>query len=51
MDVSKKFFLQPDALKRPFSRKSFANNPNHGWVSLETERWEPEARNTSDLHS
>ncbi|TMS05837.1 2-oxoglutarate-dependent dioxygenase gloF [Larimichthys crocea] len=38
MDISKKFFMQPDELKRPFSRKSFANNPNHGWVSLETER-------------
>ncbi|KAG8012335.1 hypothetical protein GBF38_020054 [Nibea albiflora] len=47
MDVSKKFFLQPDELKRPFSRKTFANNPNHGWVSLETERLNP--RRPGDL--
>ncbi|KAM7002785.1 uncharacterized protein LKV04_004005 isoform 2-T2 [Tautogolabrus adspersus] len=38
MDISEKFFLQPDELKQPFSRKSFAKVPNHGWVSLETER-------------
>ncbi|XP_020492093.2 uncharacterized protein [Labrus bergylta] len=38
MDISKKFFLQPDKLKQPFSRNSFAKIPNHGWVSLETER-------------
>ncbi|XP_044048594.1 UPF0676 protein C1494.01 [Siniperca chuatsi] len=57
MDMSKKFFLQPDELKQPFSRKSFANNPNHGWVSLETERLNPsqpgdlkEAFNTASLH-
>ncbi|XP_030282228.1 2-oxoglutarate-dependent dioxygenase htyE [Sparus aurata] len=57
MDVSKKFFLQPDELKQPFSRKSFANNANHGWVSLETERLNPrrpgdlkEAFNTASLH-
>lgn len=57
MDISKKFFLQPDELKQPFSRKSFVNNPNHGWVSLETERLNPrrpgdlkESFNTASLH-
>eukprot|EP00064_Thunnus_orientalis_P005459 superscaffoldBa00000535_g5473 len=57
MDISKRFFLQPDEQKQPFSRKSFANNPNHGWVSLETERLDPrrpgdlkEAFNTALLH-
>ncbi|XP_040894879.1 UPF0676 protein C1494.01 [Toxotes jaculatrix] len=57
MDVSKKFFLQPDEVKQPFSRKSFANNPNHGWVSLETESLNPrrpgdlkEAFNAASLH-
>ncbi|XP_041852679.1 2-oxoglutarate-Fe(II) type oxidoreductase ppzD [Melanotaenia boesemani] len=57
MDISKKFFLQPDELKQPFSRKSFANHPNHGWVSLETERLNPvrpgdlkESFNTSSFH-
>ncbi|XP_073328747.1 uncharacterized protein [Pagrus major] len=57
MDISKKFFLQPDELKQPFSRKSFANNPNHGWVSLESERLNPrrpgdlkEAFNSASLH-
>ncbi|XP_067446603.1 uncharacterized protein si:dkey-10o6.2 [Thunnus thynnus] len=56
MDISKRFFLQPDEQKQPFSRKSFANNPNHGWVSLETERLDPrrpgdlkEAFNTASL--
>ena len=39
MDISKKFFLQPEELKRPYSRKSFAISPNHGWVSMETERY------------
>nr|XP_040019324.1 2-oxoglutarate-Fe(II) type oxidoreductase ppzD isoform X1 [Gasterosteus aculeatus aculeatus] len=41
MDVYKTFFLQPDEEKEPFSRKSFANNPNHGWVRLEVERLNP----------
>ncbi|KAM7397129.1 hypothetical protein PAMP_020126 [Pampus punctatissimus] len=57
MDISKKFFLQPDELKQPFSRKSFAHNLNHGWVSLETERLDPrrpgdlkEAFNIASLH-
>lgn len=57
MEISKKFFLQPDELKQPFSRKSFVNNPNHGWVSLETERLNPrrpgdlkESFNTASLH-
>ncbi|XP_057693391.1 uncharacterized protein si:dkey-10o6.2 isoform X2 [Corythoichthys intestinalis] len=57
MDVSRSFFLQPDHLKRPFSRKTFPNSPNHGWVSLETESLNPqkpgdlkEAFNLSSLH-
>lgn len=37
-DVSRKFFLQPEDLKKPFSRGSFPNNPNYGWVSMENER-------------
>ncbi|KAM7415089.1 hypothetical protein PAMA_019764 [Pampus argenteus] len=47
MDISKKFFLQPDELKQPFSRKSFAHSLNHGWVSMETERLDP--RRPGDL--
>uniref|UniRef100_UPI0037E93394 uncharacterized protein n=1 Tax=Semicossyphus pulcher TaxID=241346 RepID=UPI0037E93394 len=57
MDISKKFFLQPDELKQPFSRKSYDKNPNHGWVSLETERLNPrrpgdlkESFNVASLH-
>ncbi|KAM6937558.1 uncharacterized protein FYW49_021303 [Xenentodon cancila] len=57
MDISRKFFLQPEELKRPFSRKTFANNPNHGWVSLELERLNPnqpgglkESFNTASFH-
>ncbi|MEQ2207843.1 hypothetical protein XENOCAPTIV_019552 [Xenoophorus captivus] len=57
MDISEKFFLQAEELKKPFSRKSFPNNPNHGWVSLETERLNPsqpgdlkEAFNTASFH-
>ncbi|XP_072242463.1 uncharacterized protein [Leuresthes tenuis] len=57
MDISKKFFLQPDELKQPFSRKCFANSPNHGWVSMETERLNPsrpgdlkESFNITSLH-
>ncbi|XP_058502411.1 uncharacterized protein si:dkey-10o6.2 [Solea solea] len=56
MDVSKKFFLQPDEVKQEFSRNTFAGCPNHGWVSLETERLNPrrpgdlkESFNTSSL--
>ncbi|XP_029290703.1 UPF0676 protein C1494.01 [Cottoperca gobio] len=41
MDISKTFFLQPDEAKRPFSRNSFENNPNHGWVSLGIEKLNP----------
>ncbi|XP_056273636.1 uncharacterized protein si:dkey-10o6.2 isoform X2 [Pseudoliparis swirei] len=41
MAVSKTFFLQPEEEKKPFSRKSFADNPNHGWVQLELERLNP----------
>ncbi|KAM9351536.1 uncharacterized protein ABDE67_006406 [Symphorus nematophorus] len=47
MAITKKFFLQPDELKRPFSRSSFVNSVNHGWVSLETERLNP--RRPGDL--
>ncbi|KAI1903929.1 hypothetical protein AGOR_G00000470 [Albula goreensis] len=57
MDISKKFFLLPDEVKKPFCRSSVANNPNHGWVSSETERLNPrragdlkEAFNTSSLN-
>ncbi|CAK6954499.1 uncharacterized protein si:dkey-10o6.2 [Scomber scombrus] len=57
MDISKKFFLQTDEEKKPFTRKTFPNNLNHGWVSLETERLNPsrpgdlkEAFNTASLH-
>lgn len=38
MDVAMKFFLQPDAVKKTFSRETFSVSPNHGWVSVETER-------------
>ncbi|XP_029378310.1 2-oxoglutarate-dependent dioxygenase htyE [Echeneis naucrates] len=47
MQVSRSFFLQPEELKGAFSRGSFSNNPNHGWVSLETERLNP--RRPGDL--
>ncbi|KAA8590313.1 hypothetical protein FQN60_014247 [Etheostoma spectabile] len=57
MAISKTFFLQPDEVKQPFSRKSFAHNPNHGWVSLEMEKLNPrrpgdlkEAFNYASLH-
>ncbi|XP_017288382.1 UPF0676 protein C1494.01 [Kryptolebias marmoratus] len=57
MDISLKFFLQPDELKKPFSRQTFPNNLNHGWVSLETEKLNPnrpadlkESFNTSSFH-
>ncbi|XP_061780332.1 uncharacterized protein [Nerophis lumbriciformis] len=57
MDASRRFFLLPDHLKQPLSRKTFPNSPNHGWVSLETERLNPqkpgdlkEAFNMSSLH-
>ncbi|KAM9808377.1 uncharacterized protein ACB057_006245 [Neosynchiropus ocellatus] len=57
MDMSLKFFLLPDDQKRPFSRNSFQNNPNHGWVCLESERLNPrrpgdlkEAFNTASFH-
>lgn len=57
MDVSLKFFHQPEDQKKPFSRKTFSNNLNHGWVSMETERLNPrrpgdlkEAFNVSSFH-
>ncbi|XP_012717937.2 2-oxoglutarate-dependent dioxygenase htyE [Fundulus heteroclitus] len=57
METSKRFFLQAEELKKPFTRKSFPNNPNHGWVALETERLNPsqpgdlkEAFNTASFH-
>ncbi|KAK2868391.1 hypothetical protein Q7C36_000262 [Tachysurus vachellii] len=56
MDISKKFFLLPEEKKRPYSRGSYANNGNHGWVSSETESLNPqrpgdlkEAFNTASL--
>ncbi|PWA24496.1 hypothetical protein CCH79_00011796 [Gambusia affinis] len=57
MESSKRFFLQPEELKKRFSRKSFPNNPNHGWVSMEAERLNPsqpgdlkEAFNVASFH-
>ncbi|KAJ7998395.1 hypothetical protein DPEC_G00222250 [Dallia pectoralis] len=57
MNISKKFFLQPDDKKQPFLRTSFANSPNHGWLCSETESLNPkrpgdlkEAFNTASLH-
>ncbi|XP_056138218.1 uncharacterized protein si:dkey-10o6.2 [Lampris incognitus] len=47
MDICKKFFLQPEELKRPYSRGSFVNIRNHGWVSLESEKLNP--RHPGDL--
>ncbi|XP_041651192.1 UPF0676 protein C1494.01-like isoform X2 [Cheilinus undulatus] len=41
MDVSREFFLKPNELKSPFSRNNFERT-NHGWVSLETERLNPQ---------
>lgn len=38
MDISKKFFLQPEEVKRASSRGRFPESVNHGWVSLELER-------------
>ncbi|XP_060762244.1 uncharacterized protein si:dkey-10o6.2 [Neoarius graeffei] len=58
MDISKKFFLLPEEWKKPFSRGSYANNCNHGWVSSETESLNPrrpgdlkEAFNTASLRT
>ena len=39
MDISKTFFLQPVKLKLPYSRGNFSLNSNHGWVSLEKEKY------------
>ncbi|XP_014881862.1 UPF0676 protein C1494.01 isoform X2 [Poecilia latipinna] len=41
MGSSKRFFLQPEELKKQVSRGSFPNSSNHGWVSMETERLNP----------
>ncbi|XP_075994666.1 uncharacterized protein LOC142989130 [Genypterus blacodes] len=41
MDISKKFFLQPEDLKEPFRRGDFTHSYNHGWASLENERLNP----------
>lgn len=56
MKISKEFFDLPEEKKLYFSRGSYANNPNHGWVTLERERLNPrrpgdlkEAFNTSSL--
>uniref|UniRef100_A0A667XQ35 Si:dkey-10o6.2 n=1 Tax=Myripristis murdjan TaxID=586833 RepID=A0A667XQ35_9TELE len=58
MAISKNFFLQPEELKRPFSRKTYAHNPFDGWVSSEAEWLNPrrpgdlkEAFNISSLRS
>lgn len=57
LTISKTFFLQPEEEKRPFSRKSFAISPNHGWSHLEMERLNPrrprdlkESFNVTSLH-
>ncbi|XP_016888702.1 UPF0676 protein C1494.01-like isoform X2 [Cynoglossus semilaevis] len=57
MAVGLKFFLQPDDMKKPFSRGTFPVGPNHGWVSAEAERLNPlrpgdlkESFNISSLH-
>ncbi|XP_037539197.1 UPF0676 protein C1494.01 [Nematolebias whitei] len=57
MDISLKFLLQPNELKKPFIRQSFPNNLNHGWVPMETEKLSPkrpadlkEAFNTASFH-
>ncbi|XP_031713825.1 UPF0676 protein C1494.01 isoform X2 [Anarrhichthys ocellatus] len=57
LTISKTFFLQPEEEKRPFSRKSFAISPSHGWVHLESERLNPrrpgdlkESFNVTSLH-
>ncbi|XP_013871440.1 UPF0676 protein C1494.01 [Austrofundulus limnaeus] len=57
LDISSKFFLQPDELKKPFIRQSFPNNLNHGWVPVETEKLSPnrpadlkESFNTASFH-
>uniref|UniRef100_A0A672J0G3 Si:dkey-10o6.2 n=1 Tax=Salarias fasciatus TaxID=181472 RepID=A0A672J0G3_SALFA len=47
MDINKKFFLQPEELKQPFSINTFSQNPNHGWVCLQAERLNP--RRPGDL--
>ncbi|XP_036419831.1 UPF0676 protein C1494.01 [Colossoma macropomum] len=58
MAISKKFFLLPVEEKRPFSRGSYSNSVNHGWVSLERESLNPrrpgdlkEAFNTTSLRT
>ena len=38
MAVSKKFFVLKEEKKIPYSRGSYSNSVNHGWVSLERER-------------
>uniref|UniRef100_A0A674B300 Isopenicillin N synthase-like Fe(2+) 2OG dioxygenase domain-containing protein n=1 Tax=Salmo trutta TaxID=8032 RepID=A0A674B300_SALTR len=57
MNIFNTLFLKPDEMKLSFSRKSFSNNPNHGWVSSETESLNPkrpgdrkDAFNTPSLH-
>ncbi|XP_024136900.1 UPF0676 protein C1494.01 [Oryzias melastigma] len=41
MDTSRKFFLQPDEEKQPFSRGNYEDCYNHGWISMETESLNP----------
>ncbi|MBN3307811.1 YQK1 protein, partial [Amia calva] len=41
LDISKKLFLLPEDIKKQFTRSSQPSVPNHGWVSVETERLNP----------
>ncbi|KAL2093912.1 hypothetical protein ACEWY4_011224 [Coilia grayii] len=41
MKISKEFFDLPAEMKLPLSRSTY-NDPNHGWVSLERERLNPQ---------
>ncbi|CAF90311.1 unnamed protein product [Tetraodon nigroviridis] len=42
METGLRFFLQPEEAKRAAARGRFAQSGNHGWVSLETERLNPQ---------
>ncbi|XP_011605345.1 UPF0676 protein C1494.01 [Takifugu rubripes] len=42
MEISQRFFLQPEEVKRTSSRGRFPESVNHGWVSLELERLNPQ---------
>ncbi|XP_075996878.1 uncharacterized protein LOC142990864 [Genypterus blacodes] len=47
LDISKKFFLQPDELKKPFATGHCASVPYYGWRCLENEKLNP--RRPGDL--